>query len=141
MKKLTILLLLAIAVAGTSAAHAWTFDVIAKTCFHDKKTYACPEAYSKVTFTEATVFYKVGVRAVFSGPDYDKELTKESGISFFIPSSWEARVKYWKCAYSGVHSVEGRHWIWVSSSSGPTIPEETFTLMVRQYCDCGPGPA
>ena len=141
MTKLATLLLVSIAVTGTSAAHAWTFDVIAKTCFHDKKTYACPEAYSKVSFAEATVFHKVGVLAVFSGPDYDKELTKESGISILFPSSWEARVKYSKCAYSGAHSVQGRHWIWVSSSSGPTPPEETFTLMVRQYCDCGLGPA
>ena len=141
-RQITTLLLLAIAVTDTSAAHAFDYKSIAKTCIQSGKTYACPEAYTKANLLEAAIFVEVNVNATFSGPDYYVERVKESNILVYLPSTWIAKVSYSKCAYAGGHSAEALHTAFGDTEDLP-LPfwgAQSSDFFVRQYCDCSAGP-
>jgi hypothetical protein len=114
------------------------------TCWFGGSTYMCSESFTAANFADAIVFSggQVKVHAIFQGPDYYVEKQIGTDIFWPIPSTWTvtARLTPWRCAYSGVHTAEGRHSAHGSQQGLPLPtygPRETLMFHVQHYCDCG----
>ena len=142
MKTLTMMLLaLAVTVGGTSTGHTITLGSVAKKCFHAGKTYACPEAFTSVSFSEIQHLEAVNVSALFGGPSYSTSKSKHSVLVLWLPSTWTAKVAMQQvCAHAGIHNVVGSHFVTFQNGAGSSQPVFSNDFFQQLACDCGGSP-
>lgn len=142
MKALRGIFFSAVALGYSSTGHAVDFGSDALFCnlqLHEE-TFFCGEAFTSISFFEASIIKTIVVHATFRGPGYNEMQSAQKQTNTLIPSSRRVKTALnpVHCAHRGTHSVTGFHeWI-VVPGADPEGGVESFDSIYRSICDCGP---